>query len=109
RAMRSRLPEEILTRKKMGFPVPVGAWLRGRFSHVIDEYVLSERAQQRGIFDAGFIRHLVARHAAGENHSERLWALVNFEIWQRRFMDGEAMTTIPLHKNRVMRAGPVMV
>ena len=31
RAMADRLPKEILTRKKMGFPVPVGAWLRGRF------------------------------------------------------------------------------
>src|ERR1044071_6685506 len=65
KAMRNRLPEEILTRKKMGFPVPIGAWLRGKFSHVVDEYVLSGRAQERGIFNPAFVRHLVARHAAG--------------------------------------------
>jgi asparagine synthase (glutamine-hydrolysing) len=89
RAMRSRLPKEILTRKKMGFPVPVGAWLRGKFSHLLDDYVLSPRALERGIFDADFVRNLVARHRSGENHDERLWTLLNFEIWQRRFMDGE--------------------
>jgi asparagine synthase (glutamine-hydrolysing) len=87
RAMRDRLPKEILTRRKMGFPVPVGSWLRNQFRHVVDEYVLSPRAAERGIFEPGFVRELVARHNAGENHAERLWALVNFEIWQRRFFD----------------------
>ena len=37
------------------------------------------------------VRALVARHGAGENHSERLWALVTFEMWQRIFFDGEAV------------------
>jgi asparagine synthase (glutamine-hydrolysing) len=89
RSMRGRLPEEILTRKKMGFPVPVGAWLRGGFRHVLDEYVLGERARGRAIFDSRFVETLVARHLAGEDHAERLWMLINFEVWQRRFIDGE--------------------
>ena len=89
RAMRDRLPKEILTRKKMGFPVPVGAWLRGKFSYILDEYVLSPRALERGIFNPDFVRNLVHRHRAGEQHDERLWALINFEIWQRQFFDGE--------------------
>jgi len=88
-AMKNQLPEEILTRKKMGFPVPVGVWLRGTFRHFVDEYVLGARAIERGIFEPNFVRSLVARHQAGENHSERLWMLINFEIWQRRFIDGE--------------------
>jgi asparagine synthase (glutamine-hydrolysing) len=90
RAMRGVLPPEILKRKKMGFPTPVGSWFRGPFRRVIDEYVLSERAMSRGVLDPSYAREIVARHAAGENHTERLWMLVNFEIWQRRFFDGEA-------------------
>src|SRR5581483_4280176 len=91
-AMKGVLPVEIVRRRKMGFPVPVGGWLRGRYRHIVEEYVLSERARGRGIFEGGYVRELVARHEAGENHTERLWALVNFEIWQRRFFDGEAAT-----------------
>jgi asparagine synthase (glutamine-hydrolysing) len=91
RAMRGVLPPEILTRKKMGFPTPVGRWFRGPFRRVIDEYVLSERALARGVFDPSYAREIVARHAAGENHTERLWMLVNFEIWQRRFFDMETI------------------
>jgi asparagine synthase (glutamine-hydrolysing) len=88
--MKDVLPAPILSRKKMGFPVPVGAWFRGPYRHVLDEYVLGERAAARGLFEPKYARELVARHQAGENHTERLWSLVNVEIWLRQFMDGEA-------------------
>jgi len=91
RSMKGVLPEAILKRSKLGFPVPVGSWFRGAFRSVIDEYVLGERAVGRGLFDPRFVRSLVARHQSGaEDQTERLWALVNFEMWMRRFIDGEA-------------------
>jgi asparagine synthase (glutamine-hydrolysing) len=88
-AMKGILPDEILTRKKMGFPVPIGKWFRGKYKHLIDEFVLSERALGRGIFNADFVKNLAEKHQKGENHDERLWALLNFEMWQRRFLDDE--------------------
>lgn len=89
-AMKGILPDEILNRSKMGFPVPIGNWFRNEYKHIVNEYVLSERSLNRGIFNADFVREIVQKHNAGENHDERLWSLVNFEIWQRRFFDGEA-------------------
>jgi asparagine synthase (glutamine-hydrolysing) len=88
-AMKGILPPEILERPKMGFPVPVGKWFRGEYKDIVDEYLLSDRATSRAIFDPTFIRQLVAEHNSGVNHDERLWSLVNFEIWQRTFIDGE--------------------
>lgn len=89
RAMRGVLPEEILDRPKMGFPVPLGGWLRGQFKGVLDEYVLSERSLGRGIFNADKVRQLTAAHDRGEDHASRLFRLINLEIWQRIFIDGE--------------------
>jgi asparagine synthase (glutamine-hydrolysing) len=90
-AMRDALPAEILSRKKMGFPVPIGSWFRGPFRRIVDEYVLSDRARARGLFNPTYVRQLVGRHCrGGENHSERLWALVNVEMWHRLFLEGEA-------------------
>ncbi len=90
RAMKGVLPEEILTRGKMGFPVPVGKWFRSSHRHVIDEYVTGERAAARGIFKRDFVNTLTSEHLSGErDHSSRLWSLVNFEIWLRQFIDGE--------------------
>jgi asparagine synthase (glutamine-hydrolysing) len=94
RAMKNVLPREILQRKKMGFPVPIGRWFREEFHWVIDDYVLGSRAMERRIFNPDFVRDLVQRHQAGQNHSERLWALVNFEMWQRRFIDGDNGTEL---------------
>lgn len=92
RAMQGLLPDQILQRPKMGFPVPVGAWFRGQFRHVIDDCVLGERAAARGMFAPDFLRQLVAEHQAGvRDHSQRLWSLVNFELWMRQFIDGEAL------------------
>jgi asparagine synthase (glutamine-hydrolysing) len=88
-SMKNLLPAEILTRPKMGFPVPIGSWFRGTYAPVVQQYLLSERALDRGIFAPAFVHTLVQRHQAGENHAERLWALVNFEIWQRQFFDDD--------------------
>jgi asparagine synthase (glutamine-hydrolysing) len=95
-SMKGVLPERILSRRKMGFPVPIGSWFRGPFKSIVDEYVVSERALSRGIFAPEFVRELVALHQAGEDHSERLWALVNFEMWQRRFFDSEVQPAAEL-------------
>ena len=103
-SMKGVLPEAILSRSKMGFPVPIAAWFRGAYRSVIDEYVLSERAMSRGLFNGDFVRELVNRHQSGaENHDERLWALVNFEIWQRQFFDGEAAPeSLPLQEETIL-------
>ena len=90
KSMEKILPRPILSRRKMGFPVPIGTWFRGEYRSFLEEYTLSERAMARGLFDPNFVRNLVRRHqTGGEDHSERLWALVNFEIWMRQFFDGE--------------------
>ena len=92
-SMKGILPEQILRRPKMGFPVPIGSWFRGAYAPVLEEYVLSSRAMDRGIFNHQFVRTLVNQHQRGEaNHSERLWSLVNLEMWLRRFIDDDKMS-----------------
>lgn len=103
-AMKGILPDEILYRQKMGFPVPVGNWFRNEFKHIIDEYVLSDRSLSRGIFNDDLLNEIVAKHNAGENHDERLWHLVNFEIWQRQFIDGEEIENNKVEKAELVEA-----
>ena len=41
-------------------------------------------------FEASAYRRLVAEHRAGAaQHGDRLWLLMNLEIWQRVFLDGD--------------------
>ncbi len=102
-SMKGVLPDQIISRSKMGFPVPIGRWFRGPFKSIIDEYVLSDRALARDVFEPDFVRRLVSLHQSGEDHSERLWALLNFEIWLRQFFDGEK-TSAPKEMDRQLGA-----
>jgi asparagine synthase (glutamine-hydrolysing) len=89
-ALRGRVPREILDRRKLGFPVPFGRWARERFAPLIRSTVLGPRALARGLLAPQTLERLVAEHEAGAaNHADRLWLLLNLEIWQRIFLDGE--------------------
>jgi asparagine synthase (glutamine-hydrolysing) len=89
-AVRDIIPPKILARKKMGFPVPVGRWLRHPFSDVVREFVLGPRAMARGLFDRAALIRMADEHRSGQGrHGDRLWLLVNLEIWQRIFCEGE--------------------
>ena len=88
-ALRGLVPPAILTRRKMGFPVPVSRWLRGPHWSVVEEFVLGPRALQRGLFQPAVLRRLAEEHRAGVDHGGKLWLLINLEIWQRTFLDAE--------------------
>lgn len=89
-AVRDIVPAPILARGKMGFPVPVATWLREAWWPLVEEFVLGQRAHQRGLFDHSYLHTLAKEHRAGtSNHADRLWLLINLEIWQRIFIDGE--------------------
>ena len=89
-ALKGLVPRPILARRKMGFPVPLGRWLRGPFRPLLQEFVLGPRALGRGRFDPAFLRRLVGEHEAGTaDHGDRLWLLLNLEIWQRVFVEGQ--------------------
>jgi len=104
-AMKGLLPEAILRRSKMGFPVPLGRWFRQAFRPLLDEFVVGKRTTARGLFQPNFLQRLVQEHVAGTaDHTERLWALVNFEMWQRHFLDGEPLKGAPPQIEEAPRA-----
>jgi asparagine synthase (glutamine-hydrolysing) len=95
RAMAQDLPGEILTRKKMGFGVPLGAWFRRELRDMTRDVLLGPRARQRGIFRASEVNTLLATHDAGRRDcSARLWSLICFELWMRQWVD-RAPTAAP--------------
>jgi asparagine synthase (glutamine-hydrolysing) len=90
KALEHRVPRPILTRRKLGFPVPFGRWAREGFADSLRATILGPRAMARGLFDRRPLEALAAQHEAGAaNHADRLWLLLNLELWQRIFLDGE--------------------
>jgi len=95
-AMKGLLPESILNRPKMGFPVPFAAWTRGRWNAVAREVLLDRRARERGIFEPRAVDVLLRAHAEGRiDGGDRIWTLLNFELWHRTFIDRLGVQTLP--------------
>jgi len=91
RAFRALLPPATIAKRKQGFGVPTGTWLKdhGRFMELARDALLSPRAGQRGYFRAGAVQDLFARHAADATpyFGDLLWRLLMLELWHRRHVD----------------------
>jgi asparagine synthase (glutamine-hydrolysing) len=62
-------------------------WFRGILRSWVEETVLSEQALARGYFNPQAVRHIVAEHMAGTDHTVRIGALLTLELWHRQFME----------------------
>jgi asparagine synthase (glutamine-hydrolysing) len=92
RAVKDLVPQSILDRKdKMGFPVPLHLWARGRSRQFFSDILLSRSCRERGIFDADEVLKLMDYETA---FSRRLWGLLNLELWFRTFLDGDRVSGV---------------
>lgn len=88
RALKTIVPQEILSRGKMGFGVPVGRWFRHELKPFLAETLLSDISLSRGYFNPETVRFLVKEHVEGrKDYTFHLWALLMLELWHKRFMD----------------------
>jgi len=77
------LPEEVTTRKKLGFNFPIAIWMRNELKPLI-EFVLSKEAvENRGIFKYEAIEKIKNEFFEQNTRYRKLWALVVLELWIR--------------------------
>lgn len=92
-AVKDLLPEGIVSRRKMGFPTPWGAWLAGSQLNLVEQLLLDGRSQARGLFRPERVQRLFVQHRAREHdHSDRIWRLLNLELWHRVFLDQQPLS-----------------
>src|SRR5581483_5612921 len=83
---------------KMGFPVPFGRWLRNGEAWMapVRDVLLDRHTRERGIVEPAAVDRLLRDHAAGRTDgSDRIWSLLNLELWYRTFIDGGGIQTLP--------------
>jgi len=88
RVLKKLVPEENLTRSKMGFGVPINHWFRSAMQPFLRETLLSDKAFARGLFKPESVRRIIDEHVEGRDaHEHRLWSLLMLELWFQRFID----------------------
>jgi asparagine synthase (glutamine-hydrolysing) len=91
KAMEDLLPHSILYRPKLGFPTPWSGWLAGSRLDSIEKLLLEPRSMQRGYFRPEATSRLFSEHRAKyRDHYDRIWRLLNLELWHRVCLEGES-------------------
>ncbi|MBV9623752.1 MAG: asparagine synthase (glutamine-hydrolyzing) [Acidobacteria bacterium] len=91
KAMRGLLPDSILYRPKLGFPTPWSGWLRGPEMDRVERTLLESRCLERRLFRRSAVERLFREHRAGyRDHYDRIWRLLNLELWMRVCLEDES-------------------
>jgi asparagine synthase (glutamine-hydrolysing) len=84
--VKDRLPENIIRRKKMGFPTPLEIMLKGELYDYCRDRLLSRKAVQRGYFCPSAVEQLLENHRSGREKNQReIWQLLVLEEWCQQF------------------------
>lgn len=82
------VPEEAIYRKKWGFGMPIGRWLRADLRELVHSSLLSPTFSKRELFDQASVEQLWKEHETGvKDHTWKLWNLLMLELWFREFID----------------------
>ena len=92
KAFDNLLPEEILKKKKHGFGLPTGDWLRHHkgFRELARSLLLDPRSLQRGYFQKSALERLLRMHdqESSSYYGSHIWNLMMLELWHRNHADG---------------------
>lgn len=88
RAMEPLLPPEVLTRRKMGFGVPLKHWFRGDWREYTRDLLLGKRARERGLLDARKVNAMADGYLNERGvKTTSMYTLVVLEEWCRQYLD----------------------
>jgi asparagine synthase (glutamine-hydrolysing) len=93
-ALRRIVPEHVLNRRKLGFPVPIRLWLREEMYDWARQIIL--RSQTDEEIDKDAVMKLLEEHRAGTlDHSRRIWALLVYMLWHGIFIEKNIQPRVP--------------
>jgi asparagine synthase (glutamine-hydrolysing) len=80
------VPRALFERPKMGFGIPIDAWLRGPLRDWAEDLLAESRLREAGYFDARAVRQVWQAHlGGGQNLQYQLWGVLCFEAWRARW------------------------
>jgi asparagine synthase (glutamine-hydrolysing) len=91
-ALKDVLPASIINRPKLGFHVPVTSWFGKSLSEYAREVLLDSDSEAAKLFRRPAIEKLLqAQSRGGVNYGMRIWALVNFALWHRLWIERKSL------------------
>ena len=100
------LPEHVLNRKKLGFPVPIRHWLKDEMYDWSTTLVRS--SQTNYLFNKQEIFNLIQEHVTNKkDNSRKLWTIFVFMIWHQIYIE-DAYDFNYLHGNQATKKQAIL-
>jgi asparagine synthase (glutamine-hydrolysing) len=78
------VPPGTVPEAKLGFTVPLDAWVRGPLAPLVDDTLLGGDLWPAATFDPAGVRRIWDEHRAGQQHTLLLWGLLCLQWWGTR-------------------------
>jgi asparagine synthase (glutamine-hydrolysing) len=86
KVLNERVPQTILDRRKVGFPVPYSSWLRNEMKAWVSDILFDRHSLERGYFDKKGVEFLLQQNSQDGRYSKEIFSLVTLELWHRSFL-----------------------
>ena len=106
KTLEPNLPHDVLYRPKMGFSVPLSAWLRGPLAQRAREALLAGAVAECGYFEPAMLDRLLRQHASGRrDHAPTLWSLLMLDAFLRRMQQSTTALAPDARSDRALAVG----
>ncbi len=86
KAVKHLLPDEVITRPKKGFGVPIAKWVKGPLNSLFRELLAFDRIRDEGFLNPEYVSALLKNHLANKrDNRKQLWTLLIWELWVSRY------------------------
>jgi asparagine synthase (glutamine-hydrolysing) len=87
-SFKSRLPSDILYRKKMGFSVPLSDWFFYEIKEFAEQKLFSTSSGLENYFNIVELKKIWNEHQTGKrDYSTILWSFLMFELWWQKYIE----------------------
>jgi asparagine synthase (glutamine-hydrolysing) len=82
------VPEHVLNRKKLGFPVPIRHWLKNEMNEWAKTIIRESNTDH--LFNKAYVLNLLEGHCQGKaDNSRKIWTVLIFMIWHQVYIEGK--------------------
>ncbi|MFC6180621.1 asparagine synthase (glutamine-hydrolyzing) [Lactiplantibacillus daowaiensis] len=94
KAVEDVVPEHVLHRKKLGFPVPIRFWLKDEMYGWAEQIINDSQTDQ--YFNKAYFLKLLSDHREGvRDNSRKLWTVLTFMMWHKIYVEADELMDSP--------------
>ncbi|MEE2757538.1 MAG: asparagine synthase (glutamine-hydrolyzing) [Myxococcota bacterium] len=91
KALKNRVPKQLLKRRKAGFNVPMAQWLSGPLKPLMMDLLDPQSVRRVGLWRTDDVQALISSHLGrSQDNSRSLWAMMCFMLFNQKYRGGRA-------------------